>query len=222
MAKPTLKEVFIDFIFQDTSLMDRLLLGLPIYSRTEITIRCLFLLLLILVLWSILRPENVAWIMVLIFISHFINWFFNGHGYQIFYRTIDMRYSAHKAINYVLRLKEECERRGLHAMIYGSWARGEASKNSDIDIFIVNVQGSTLKGLRLGLISLKYRILALIMLLSVDIYVIDKVAYLEWRSKVKPEEKPIILNDPTRAIINIYKRETELEEFIKRVSEHYH
>lgn len=107
-------------------------------------------------------------------------------------------------------------------MIYGSWARGEASKNSDIDIFIVNVQGSTLKGLRLGLISLKYRILALIMLLSVDIYVIDKVAYLEWRSKVKPEEKPIILNDPTRAIINIYKRETELEEFIKRVSEHYH
>ena len=132
-----------------------------------------------------------------------------------------MKYSAHKAINYVLRLKEECERKGLHVMIYGSWSRGEASESSDIDIFVVNVKGSVLKGLRLGLISLKYRIIAFATPLSVDIYVIDEIRYLEWRSKAKPEEKPIILNDPTGAISSIYKSKTELKEFIERVFEHY-
>jgi predicted nucleotidyltransferase len=221
MTKPTLKEAFIDFIFQDTSLMDHLFLGLPIYSKTEITIRCFSLILLTLTLWGILRPESIVWIIALILISHFINWFFNGHGYQIFYKVIGMRYSAHKAINYVLKLKKEGERKSFHIMIYGSWSRGKASETSDLDIFIVNVQGNLLNSLRMGFISLKYRLLALFTLLSVDIYVIDRINYLRWRSKAKPEERPIILNDPTSIIKGIYGRERKLEEFLRDVSRLY-
>jgi hypothetical protein len=71
MTKPTLKGAFIDFIFQDTSLMDHLFLGLPIYLKTEITIRCFSLVLLTLTLWGILRPEDTVWIIALILISHF-------------------------------------------------------------------------------------------------------------------------------------------------------
>jgi predicted nucleotidyltransferase len=217
MTKSILKEAFIDFALQDTSLMDHLFLGLPIYSRTELTIRYLSLFLLTLTLWSIVRPENVVGIITLILISHFINWFFNGHGYQIFYEIIGVKFSPCKTVNYVLRLKEEGEMKGFHIMIYGSWSRGEASETSDLDIFIVNVRGDLLNGLRMSFTSLKYRLLALFTVFSVDIYVIDRIDYLRWRSKAKPQEKPIILNDPTSVIKDIYRRERKFEEFLRDI-----
>jgi predicted nucleotidyltransferase len=166
-------------------------------------------------------PKNLLYTAILIFVSHFINWFFNGHGYQIFFEVIDMEYSADKAIKYVLKLREESMRRGLHVMIYGSWARGKASKKSDLDIFIINVHGGILSGLKMCFTSLKFRFLALFNLLSVDIYVIDKVEYLIWRSKKVPEEMPIILNDPMGIIKRIYGRERDLKEFIEDIQKTY-
>lgn len=222
MGRNILREAIIDFIFQDTSLMDHLFLGIPIYSKTEIIIRYLSFILLTSISWIIFRPENLGCVVV-IFLSYFINWFFNGHGYQLFYEAISMKYSARKAINYILKLKKESEKKGLHVMIYGSWSYGGAAESSDIDIFIVSVNDYfSLKSLRLGLISLKYRLLALLTPLSVDIYVVDRVDYLNWRSKAKPKEKPIILNDPTGTIKGIYReRETELEEFLNALTKIY-
>jgi len=215
-----LKEVAIDFVFQDSSLMDHLFLGLPLYSKTEITIR--YFPLFLLTLWSVFRPDGVEWKITPILLGHFINWFFNGHGYQLFYKAVGMRYSAQKAINYILRLKQESERKGLHTMIYGSWSRGEASETSDLDIFIINVQGNLLNGLRMGFTSLKYRLLALITPLSVDIYVIDRIDYLHWRKETKSKERPIILNDPTGTIKGIYgERETKLKKFLSDLAELY-
>jgi predicted nucleotidyltransferase len=221
MPKITLRTVLIDFIFQDTSLMDHVFLGLPIYSKTEIIIRCFFFFLLSLILWSILRSMSLLQIIALFLICHFINWFFNGHGYQIFYKIIGIRYSAQRAVDYILRLKEEGERKNLSIMIYGSWSRGEASEESDLDIFIISVESNFLKSLEMGFVSLKYRLLALFALLSVDIYVIDEIDYLRWRSEAKPKEKPIILNDPTSVIKDIYRREKKLEEFLRDISRLY-
>ena len=220
-ARSVLKESLIDFIFQDTSLMDYVFLGTSLYSRSELITRYLIFILLFLILGSIFIPKSLLYVVILMFVSHFINWFFNGHGYQIFFEVIDMEYSADKAIRYVLKLREESMRRGLHVMIYGSWARGKASKKSDLDIFIVNVYGDILNGLKMCFTSLKYRFLALFNLLSVDIYVIDKVEYLVWRSKRVPEERPIVLNDPTGTIRRIYGRGRELEEFIADIQRIY-
>jgi predicted nucleotidyltransferase len=220
-ARSVLKESLIDFIFQDTSLMDYVFLGTSLYSRSELIMRYLIFILLFLILGSIFIPKSLLHVVILMFVSHFINWFFNGHGYQIFFEVIDMEYSADKAIRYVLKLREESMRRGLHVMIYGSWARGKASKKSDLDIFIINVHGDVLSGLKMCFTSLKYRFLALFNLLSVDIYVIDKVEYLVWRSKRVPEERPIILNDPTGTIRRIYGRERGLKEFIEDVQKTY-
>ncbi len=222
IAKQILKEAVIDFIFQDTSLMDRLFLGIPIYSRTEITVRLIFLLLLIAFFWGLLRPKTLLELIIIVISSHFINWFFNGHGYQIFYEIIGLRYSADRAVNYILRLKEEAEEKSLHLMVYGSWSRGEATEKSDIDIFVINTESSLLKSLRLGFISMKYRLLALFTPLSVDIYVIDRLDYLKWRKKTKPKENPIILNDPTGVIRDIYEgRETKLEDFMDALKRLY-
>jgi len=220
-ARSVLKEFLIDFIFQDTSLMDYVFLGIPLYSRSELITRYFIFILLFLILWSIFIPKSLLYVVILVFVSHFINWFFNGHGYQIFFEVIDMEYSADKAIKYVLKLREESMRRGLHVMIYGSWARGKASKKSDLDIFIVNVHGDIFSGLKMCFTSLKYRFIALFNLLSVDIYVIDRVEYLIWRSKRVPEERPIILNDPTGTIRRIYGRERGLKEFIEDVQKTY-
>ena len=220
-ARSILKESLIDFIFQDTSLMDYVFLDIPLYSRSELITRYLIFILLFLILWSIFMPKNLLYTAILIFVSHFINWFFNGHGYQIFFEVIDMEYSADKAIKYVLKLREESMRRGLHVMIYGSWARGKASKKSDLDIFIINVHGGILSGSKMCFTSLKFRFLALFNLLSVDIYVIDKVEYLIWRSKKVPEEMPIILNDPMGIIKRIYGRERDLKEFIEDIQKTY-
>ena len=217
MIKSILREAIIDFIFQDSSLMDHIFLGRPIYSRTELIIRCLILSLLTLILWNIFRSVNAFGIIGIIFLGHFINWLFNGHGYQIIYDALRIKYSANKAIKYVLKLKRESERKNFHVMIYGSWSRGKASKTSDLDIYIVNVQGNLLNGLRMGFTSLKYRLIAFFTPLSVDIYVIDRIDYLSWRSKVKPDERPIILNDPTGIIRSIYGRERRLEEFLRDV-----
>lgn len=215
------REALIDFALQDSSLMDRIFLGLPIYSKTELMIRLFILSLLISILWGLFRPTNIVEVIAIIFASHFINWFFNGHGYQILYKVLGVEYSANKAVNYILKLKRETEKKGLHVMIYGSWSRGKASKSSDIDIFIVNVQGDLLDGLRMGFMSLKYRLTALFTLLSVDIYVVDRVDYLSWRSKVRPDEKPIIFSDPTGTIRRIYGRERELEEFLREIERVY-
>jgi predicted nucleotidyltransferase len=214
MTRSIFREVIIDLVFQDSSLMDHIFLGRPIYSRTELIIRCLILSLLTLILWNIFKPMNAFWIISIIFMSHFINWLFNGHGYQILYEAFGMKYSANKAIKYVLKLKRESERKNFHVMIYGSWSRGEAAKTSDLDIFIVNVQGGLLNGLGMGFTSLKYRLIALSTPLSVDIYVIDRIDYLSWRSKAKPDERPIILSDPTGIIRSIYGRESGFEKFL--------
>jgi len=221
ITKSKLWEALIDFALQDNSLMDKAFSGLPLYSRTELIARYVIFIVIALILWSIFKPGNLLQVVVLIFVSHFLNWCFNGHGYQIFFEVIDMEYSADKAIEYVLKLREESMRRGLHVMIYGSWARGKASKKSDLDIFIINVHGSIFSGLKMCFISLKYRFLALFNLLSVDIYVIDKVEYLVWRSKRVPEESPIILNDPTGTIRRIYRGERELKEFIEDIQKTY-
>jgi predicted nucleotidyltransferase len=221
ITKSKLWEALIDFALQDNSLMDKAFSGLPLYSRTELIARYVIFIVIALILWSIFKPGNLLQVIVLIFVSHFLNWFFNGHGYQIFFEVIDMEYSASKAIKYVLKLREESMRRGLHVMIYGSWARGKASKRSDLDIFIINVHGGIFSVLKMCFISLKYRFLALFNLLSVDIYVIDKVEYLVWRSKRVPEESPIILNDPTGIMRRIYGRERELKEFIEDIQKTY-
>ncbi|MEM4523096.1 MAG: nucleotidyltransferase domain-containing protein [Nitrososphaeria archaeon] len=156
-------------------------------------------------------------------LSHFINWFFNGHGYQIFYSALGLRYSSRKAIGYILRLKSEAERRNLHVMVYGSWSRGNATSRSDIDIFILNLKSKSLKNsLKLGLLSAKYRLLALFNMLSVDIYIIDEVKYLEWRKEKKPTEKPIIVNDPFGFIEKFYdSKVTSFEDFLKAVRKVY-
>jgi len=217
MPKITLRIVLIDFILQDTSLMDYVFLRLPLYSKTEIFIRVFIFFLLSFVLWSFLRPVSLLQIIALFLIVHFINWFFNGHGFQVFYKIIGMRYSAQRAVNYILSLKEEGKRKNLSIMIYGSWSREEASEESDLDIFIINTTSNSLKRLEAGLISLKYRLLALFSLLSVDIYVIDEVTYLTWRREAKPKEKPIILNDPRGIIKDIYRRERNMQDFIRDI-----
>ena len=224
MVRPirsVLREALIDFALQDSSLMDCIFLRLPIYSKTELMIRLFILSLLISILWGAFRPTNIVEVIAIIFTSHFINWFFNGHGYQILYEVLGVEYSASKAVNYVLKLKGEAEKKSLHVMIYGSWSRGKASKSSDLDIFIVNVRGSLLDGLRMGFTSLKYRLIALFTLLSVDIYVVDRVDYLGWRSKARPDEKPIILSDPTGTMRRIYGREKELKEFLREIERIY-
>jgi predicted nucleotidyltransferase len=221
ITKSKLWEALIDFALQDNSLMDKAFSGLPLYSRTELIARYVVFTIIALILWSIFKPGNLLQVVILIFVSYFLNWFFNGHGYQILFEVIDMEYSADRAIKYVLKLREESMRRGLHVMIYGSWARGKTSKKSDLDIFIVNVHGDIFSGLEMCFTSLKYRFLALFNLLSVDIYVIDKIEYLIWRSKRVPEERPIILNDPTGTIRRIYGRERELEEFIEDIQKTY-
>ncbi|MGC9106675.1 MAG: nucleotidyltransferase domain-containing protein [Infirmifilum sp.] len=121
-----------------------------------------------------------------------------------------------------MRLKDEAMKKSLHLMVYGSWSRGEATEKSDIDIFVINTESSLLKSLRLGFISMKYRLLALFTPLSVDIYVIDRLDYLRWRKKTKPKENPIILNDPTEVIRDIYEgRETKLEDFMDALKRLY-
>ena len=205
MARNILREAVTDFIFQDTSLMDYLFLNVPLYSRTELITRLLIFFLLIPVLWSVFRPGGIIEVTGIIFLSHFLNWFFNGHGYQILFSILSMRFSSEKAVGYVLRLKGEAERRGLHVMVYGSWASGRATSRSDIDIFVLNVDSkSVLNSLKLGLLTTKYRILALFNMLSVDIYVIDRAEYLLWRRERKPEERPVVINDPSGLIRNIY------------------
>jgi len=202
--------------------MHYLFTGLPLYSKSELIIRMLIFVILTLILWNIIKPANILWIMLILILSHSINWIFNGHGYQILYESLRIKYAAYKAEDYVLRLRAEAERRGLHVMIYGSWSRGEATRYSDIDIFIVNVHESLSKGLRLCLTSLKYRLLAITMLLSIDIYVIDRLDYLNWRNRAIPKENPIILNDPTGTIKGIYgEKETKLEDFISALVELY-
>jgi len=222
MSKITFKGVIQDFLLQDASLMDYLWHKIPIYSRTEIIIRVIVFFLLTLILWFLLKPKGFL-LMIVFLLGHFINWFFNGHGYQIFYSALGLRYSSRKAIGYMLRLKSEAERRNLHVMVYGSWSRGSATSRSDIDIFILNLKSKSLKNsLKLGLLSAKYRLLALFNMLSVDIYTIDEVKYLEWRKERKPEEKPIIINDPSGFIEKFYDNKvTSFEAFLKAIRKAY-
>ncbi|MEM4488589.1 MAG: nucleotidyltransferase domain-containing protein [Desulfurococcaceae archaeon] len=161
--------------------------------------------------------------MLVFLLSHFINWFFNGHGYQIFYSALGLRYSSRKAIDYILRLKNEAEHRNLHVMVYGSWSCGNATSRSDIDIFILNLNSKSIKNsLKLGLLSAKYRLLALFNILSVDVYTIDEIKYLEWRKEKKPAEKPIIINDPSGFIEKFYdNRVTSFEVFLKTIRKVY-
>ncbi|MEM2425054.1 MAG: nucleotidyltransferase domain-containing protein [Candidatus Bathyarchaeia archaeon] len=214
-----IREIIIDFIFQDTSLIDRLFLKIPIYSETEILTRFFLFSLIFLVLVLILRPHHLTDFLTFGILGHLVNWSFNGHGYQIIFELIGISYSADNAINYVLKLRSEAIERGLHVMIYGSWSSGTATKNSDIDIFIINVNHFGLQRLKLGLLSIKYRLIALFTPLSVDIYVVDRVEYLYLRIFRKPYEKPIILCDPTNTLGIIYgERKTSLEEFFHRVN----
>jgi predicted nucleotidyltransferase len=224
MPKPIragLKAILIDFVLQDPSLIDHIFLKLPIYSKTELMTKFFTLFLSILILWYAFRPADIVGVIIIILIGHLISWFFNCHRYQIFYEVLGLEYSASKAINYVLKLKKEAEKKGLHVMIYGSWSRGKASKSSDLDIFIVNVRGDLLDGLKMGFTSLKYRLIALLTLVPADIYVVDRLEYLSWRSKSRPDEKPIILSDPTGTIRRIYGKERELEEFLKEIERVY-
>jgi predicted nucleotidyltransferase len=224
MPKPIragLRAILIDFVLQDPSLIHHIFLKLPIYSKTELIIKFFTFFLSILTLWSVFRPANIVGVITITLVGHLINWFFNCHRYQILYEVLGLEYSASKAINYVLKLKKEAEKKGLHVMIYGSWSRGKASKSSDLDIFIVNVRGSLLDGLRMGFTSLKYRLIALLTLVPADIYVVDRVDYLGWRSKARPDEKPIILSDPTGTMRRIYGREKELKEFLREIERIY-
>ncbi|MEM1510103.1 MAG: nucleotidyltransferase domain-containing protein [Thermofilaceae archaeon] len=222
MSKITFKGVIQDFLLQDTSLMDYLWHKVPIYSTTEIITRVIIFFLLTLILWFVLKPKGFLLMMVFL-LSHFINWFFNGHGYQIFYSALGLRYPSRKAIGYILRLKNEAERRNLHVMVYGSWSRGNATSRSDIDIFILNLSSKSIKNsLKLGLLSTKYRLLALFNMLSVDIYVIDRVEYLQWRREKKQAEKPIIVSDPSEFIRRFYDDKiTSFEAFLKEIRKLY-
>jgi len=211
-----------DFIIQDSSLMDYLWHRIPVYSKSEIIARVAVFLAVSSFLWLVIRPNTVFSALVILFTAHFLNWFFNGHGYQIFFKAIKLEYSARKAVKYIMKLKREAEAKGLHVMVYGSWSRGKATSKSDIDIFVVNVRGDIIEGLRLTFISMKYRVQALINLLSVDIYVIDKTEYLMLRKQKKPEESPIIVNDPTGTIKRIYAgKETSFEEFLNKIKTVY-
>jgi len=211
-----------DFIIQDSSLMDYLWHKIPVYSRSEIVARAAVFLTVSSLLWLALKPSTPFSALAILFTAHFLNWFFNGHGYQIFFEAIKLEYSARKAVKYIMKLKKEAEAKGIHVMVYGSWSRGKPTSRSDIDIFIVNVRGNIIEGLRLALISMKYRVQALINLLSVDIYVIDKIKYLELRKQKKPGENPIIVNDPTGTIKRIYAgKETSFEEFLYRIKTVY-
>jgi len=222
MSKITFKGVIQDFLLQDTSLMDYLWHKVPIYSRTEIITRVIVFFLLTLLLWFVLKPKGFLLMMVFL-LSHFINWFFNGHGYQIFYSALGLRYSSRKAIDYILRLKNEAEHRNLHVMVYGSWSCGNATSRSDIDIFILNLNLKSIKNsLKLGLLSTKYRLLALFNMLSVDIYIIDRVEYLQWRREKKQAEKPIIVSDPSEFIRRFYDDKiTSFEAFLKEIRKLY-
>jgi len=218
-----LREFLVDFIFQDTSLIDYLFLKIPIYSKTEIITRLLLFSLITLILLFTFRPQGAMSLLAMVILGHLINWFFNGHGYQILYSLLNVQFSSEKAIGYILRLRSYAESKNLHVMIYGSWASGRATSRSDIDIFVLNIDSRSIRrSLKLGLLSTKCRLLALFNMLSVDIYVIDRVEYLQWRREKKQAEKPIIVSDPSEFIRRFYDDKiTSFEAFLKEIRKLY-
>ena len=222
MSKITLKGIIEDFLLQDSSLMDYVWHGVPIYSKTEVTTRITIFFFLTLILCFFFNPGWPS-IITMLLLSHTLNWFFNGHGYQILFSILNIQFSSEKALGYILRLRKEAESRNLHVMVYGSWSSGCATSHSDIDIFILNVDSkSAINSLKLGLLSTKYRLLALFNMLSVDIYTIDGVEYLQWRREKKPTEKPIIINDFSGFIRKIYDNKiTSFEAFLKEIQKLY-
>lgn len=222
MSKSTLISIIEDFLLQDTSLMDYLWFKIPIYSRTEIVTRTIIFVFLSFVLLLIIKPQGLFIVLVLL-LGHALNWFFNGHGYQILYSILNVSFFAKKAVKYISKLKSEVEHKGLHVMVIGSWSTGTATRHSDIDILVLNIDSKgIIYMIKLGLLSSKYRLLALFNILSVDIYVIDKIEYLQWRKKRKPMERPIVINDPMGIISRIYEKNIiAFEDFIKLLYEIY-
>lgn len=105
-----LSGLFIDWFLQDQALIDRLFNHEPFFSKSELIWRIILEILLASGL-SILSYfigftgfSPILAVLVVLAITHTINWIFNGHGYQILFILTNKTYPAINVANHLENL----------------------------------------------------------------------------------------------------------------------
>lgn len=185
------KGLIADWFLQDQALMDWLWGGQPFFSTSEFIWRCIFEGLLSLVLFLFFyftAMEYLVYLLLLIFfIAHTINWVFNGHGYQILFILLNKKYPKDNVMQHLLGLKRRLIEKDVLSVVYGSICRGEMDEYSDVDIYVINVNGLRY-GLSMAMLNTCERLRAFSKGVSLDIYCVDDISYLKKRVKERGRE----------------------------------
>lgn len=149
-------------------------------------------------IFSTFMRSSVGMILAFI-IAHTLNSFLNG---QIF--VVERHFSTSRNSQNVATYIEGFKKRIIKeqsiqaAAIYGSYSRGEAKENSDVDVRIIRRCG-VINGLRACSFGLLERTRALLNKIPLDLYVVDSTKHL---LKLRKDEVPIVLYDPS-GVLNI-------------------
>ncbi len=138
---------------------------------------------------------NILTLIFAVVLAHTINHLFNGHGYQILFAWLRLRLPFEKRMAYIRNIGKRLYSRGSAAIVYGSFGIGDYDEFSDIDIFVINT-GTFLSKLSDCFNNTYERFYAFLSGVSLDIYSVEKVPYLEWRIDVQKKDKLILLSDP--------------------------
>jgi L-malate glycosyltransferase len=185
--------LFIHWVFQ----------GILYADRTEKIFRIFIDIIFTLFFYFILSfiINTLISIIVAFIIAHTINSIFNGQMFVVA-RHFGRSRNPHYRTNYIKRFKKRIskEKSIQAAAIYGSFSRGEAKFDSDIDVRIIRKSG-VINGIRACSFGLSERSRALFDEFPLDLYVIDGSEHL---LKLRIDEVPLVLHDPIRMLEKIY------------------
>lgn len=145
-------------------------------------------------------PNSLVSLAIAFFISHTLNWIFNGQVFVLAKNIMKLYNEPQNIIDYVNKLKERAIREKSIdcVLIYGSLVRGEIKPTSDVDIRIIRKKG-LLNGLRACIFGLEERSRAFFSKFPLDMYIIDSPNHL---LKMRNDEIPNVIYDPRNVLKN--------------------
>lgn len=143
--------------------------------------------------WLVLRwvVGDVLAAIVALLVAHTVNWLLNGSPFVYFRYFWNVRCDQADVLAVLDRMRDEGRRQPslLGAFAFGSAARGELQKGSDLDIVLLRRPGLT-NGLRAACFAARQRTRAAMRAFPLDLYVADSPAFWE-----KMNESAVVLFD---------------------------
>lgn len=173
--------------------------GILYADRTERMFKIILDISLTILLFLVIANfDPIIRLMISFFISHTLNWIFNGQLFALAKNFGIVHNDPERIIEYAQGIKNRASKcKSICCVaIYGSLVRGEIKSTSDLDMRIIRNPG-ILNGLIACIFGLKERFRALISGFPIDMYIIDSPKHL---LKMNPQEFPEILYDPTNVL----------------------